>query len=320
LNNGSFFCALLVALPTFLTTNSASATKYAGEPYYIGVGGRAIALGGAGVGSPPDAAAAFWNPAALASAGRGELLVQHAETFGSLLDHDVIAGALPAGRVGRDWAWSAYIARLGGGGIQLTQYDSTTNRPRVGSEASHSNWSFAVSAARTMGNWGNLAVTAKVLFNELPGNSAYGMGLDLSWWRQWSWARAGIKIADATSTFLSYDSGTKETIAPHVNWGGEIDLPTVAKGVAATVAGEAETYFENRKTAAQYWRGAVSVDLHLGLEVSYRDHLFARAGSDAGQLALGAGFVAGRWGIDGALVNHQALDSSYRLSLRLLLR
>jgi hypothetical protein len=94
----------------------------------------------------------------------------------------------------------------------------------------------------------------------------------------------------------------------------------MTEGLTALIAAEAETYFEGRKTAAEYWAGPVSVDLHLGFEAAYRNLLFARIGSDAGRLALGAGFNWGRWGVDAAMMNHDFLDNSYRVSLRYVLR
>lgn len=308
----------LFVIALLLWGTDASATKYAGEPYFLGVGGRALALGGASVGARPDASSPFWNPASLTALSHTEAMFQHSETFGSLLDHDYIGAVLPAGRMATDWAWGAQIIRLGGGGIQLTDIDSTTGRPKVGDEESHSNWTVGISAARSIGKWGSVALTAKGLVNNLPGNSAWGLGIDLSWWRDWNFMRTGLKIADVTSTFLSYDSGERETINPHINWGGEVDLPQIADGLITTLAGEAETYFEGRTLAAQYWSGSVSVDLHLGVEVNYRNRLFGRAGSDAGRLALGAGFAAGRWAVDAAMTDHGYLDSSYRVSLRFL--
>ncbi len=301
------FLAVLI----LLWCGPAHATKYAGEPYYLGVGGRALALGGCGVGARADAASPFWNPASLTSLVRAEAMFQHSETFGSLLDHDYLGGVMPSGRVAEGWSFGLHVMRLGGGGIQLTEIDSTTGRPRVGDEASHSNWTIGVSTARPLGKLGSVALTAKGLVNSLPGNSAWGLGIDLSWWRDWRFMRTGVKIADVTSTFLSYDSGERETINPHINWGGEVDLPGVVEGMTATIAGEAETYFEARTLAAQYWSGSVSVDLHL-------DRLFGRVGSDAGRLALGAGFAAGRWVIDAAMTDHGYLDTSYRVSLRVL--
>jgi len=91
------------------------ATKYAGEPYHLGVGARALGRGGAFVAARPDASSAFWNIASLSSINRIEVLAQHAEAFGSLLNHDFISVAIPS-RTESGWAFGAYGTYLGGGG------------------------------------------------------------------------------------------------------------------------------------------------------------------------------------------------------------
>ncbi|MBI3871590.1 MAG: hypothetical protein HY304_00755 [candidate division Zixibacteria bacterium] len=313
-------CSVFLTISaTMVVWESASATKYAGEPYYLGVGARALGRGGAFVAATPDGSSSYWNVASLVALRRPEIMVQHAEAFGSLLNHDFAGIGVPPSTP-NGWAWGAYGYYLGGAGIQLTVFDSTTGRPKVDRLARHGDWAIGVALARRVPGWGAYGVTAKTVIRDLPGNSAYGLGVDLAWWNQWPSLRAGIKVADVTTTFLSYDSGRKETIVPHVDWGGEVDLPRAVEGLHAVAAFDAETYFENRQTASQYWSGSVSVDLHLGLEVGYRDRLFGRIGSDAGSLAVGAGFAIGRWGVDGALTDHQFLDNTYRVSLRYRLR
>lgn len=295
-----------------------AATKYAGEPYNLSVGGRALGRGGAFTASYPDASSVFWNIAALAGLRRPEVILQHTETFGSLLNHDFAGVAFPARSPG-SWAWGLYGSYLGGGGILLTTRDSTTNRPVVTREARHSDWSFGVGLARRTERWWSWGMTAKVVGRDLPGNSAWGLGMDLALWANRDRYRIGIKAADITTTFLSYDSGRKETIVPHVNWGGEVQLPVFTDGLTGLLAVEAETYFENRRAAAQFWSGSISVDVHIGLEFGYRDLLFGRIGSDAGSLALGAGFTYRQWALDAAIVDHDFLDNTYRISLRWML-
>lgn len=295
------------------------ATKYAGEPYHLGVGARALGRGGAFVAARPDAASAFWNIASLASIDRTEVLAQHAEAFGSLLNHDFVAVAIPS-RTESGWAFGAYGTYLGGGGIQLTELDTLRGRPFVTGEENHADWSLSVGMARRTPRWWSWGLAAKVVVRDLPGNTAYGLGMDAALWGQGRGWRAGIKLADLTSTFLSYDSGRKETITPHINWGGEYELPVITSGLSTVFAAEAETYFEGRKYGAQYWSGSVSADLHLGFEATYRDVVSGRIGSDAGHLALGAGFESGRWGIDASLTDHDFLDNTYRVSLRYVMR
>ena len=129
----------------------AHATKYAGEPYHLSVGGRALGRGGAFTASFPDASSAFWNIASLAQIRKSEVILQHAETFGSLLNHDFAAVAIPS-KDSSGWSWGAYFTYLGGSGIPLTVIDSITGRPRVDRVAGHSDWSVAVGGARRGGS------------------------------------------------------------------------------------------------------------------------------------------------------------------------
>ncbi|MBD3297993.1 MAG: hypothetical protein GF341_05000 [candidate division Zixibacteria bacterium] len=312
--------SLIVFITTMLVvTDGANATKFAGEPYHLGVGARALGRGGAYVASPPDASSMFWNVASLAVLSRPEAMAQHAETFGSLLDHDFVAVAVPS-RPESPWAWGVYGTYLGGSGIKITEVDSLRGRPVAVREENHGDWSLAVGLARKTSRWWHWGVALKTVIRDLPGNMAYGLGLDLAWYGQGRGWRAGIKAADITTTFLSYDSGRNESINPHVNWGGEVDLPEVVNDISSIVAVEAETYFEGRETAAQFWSGPISVDLHVGFEAAYQNLLYGRIGSDAGRLALGAGVAFDRWAIDAALGDHEFLDNSYRVSLRYILK
>jgi len=147
----------LIALVAFgaeqmLGVTDAAATKYAGEPYHLGVGARALGRGSAFVSATPDASSIFWNVAALSVLERPQVMAQHAETFGSLLNHDFVAVAAPAGANG-SWSWGAYATYLGGGGIQITEIDTLRGRPGVTSEENHSDWSVAFGLARLTNRW-----------------------------------------------------------------------------------------------------------------------------------------------------------------------
>ena len=70
--------------------------------------------------------------------------------------------------------------------------------------------------------------------------------------------------------------------------------------------------------------GLASVDIGGGLEYSYRDRAFVRAGySELGQLTLGAGVKLPKLNIDYAFIKpnaeQEALGPSHRISLRLTL-
>src|SRR5712691_2985046 len=71
----------LVAVP-------AGATKYAAEFLKIPVGARAVGMGGAFVSVADDATSPFWNPAGMVYLPYKEAFLQHAEQFGSLVNHN----------------------------------------------------------------------------------------------------------------------------------------------------------------------------------------------------------------------------------------
>ena len=63
----------------------------------IGVGPRAVAMGGAFVGLADDATAAYWNVAGLGRMQKGEVTAMHADWFVDT-NFDFVAAALPVGR------------------------------------------------------------------------------------------------------------------------------------------------------------------------------------------------------------------------------
>ncbi|MBI5169954.1 MAG: UPF0164 family protein, partial [Candidatus Eisenbacteria bacterium] len=73
----------------------ASATKYAGEFMKIPVGARAVGMGGAFTAVADDATSPYWNPAGMVYLPYREAFLQHAEQFGSLVNHDFGSVVMP---------------------------------------------------------------------------------------------------------------------------------------------------------------------------------------------------------------------------------
>ena len=290
-----------------------SATPYAGEPFSLGIGARALGRGGAYVAAFGDASSVFWNPAALVDPSGAQLVAMHAETFGSLLNHDVIGFVWP-GRENSRFAFGAMFYYLGGGGIAITAFDTLKERPYIVETRGHGDYMLGASVAYRAGeNW-SWGITGKLIARNIASETAYGLGLDAAAkWRPIHRVALGIKLADATGTYLSYNTGTTETIVPHVNWGGQLDQTLGDWTVAGAV--EAETFLENRRTGSQYWAGSLSLDTHFGLEVAYRGLVFGRLGADVGNLTAGLGARLWRWDLDLAFLDHEELDNSYRVSL-----
>ena len=99
----------------------ATATKYAGEFMKIPIGARAIGMGGAFSAVTDDATAPYWNPAGMVYLPYREVVVQHAEQFGSLLNHDVGSVVVPLkGGAGHLLAVGGTLIRLAADDIPIT--------------------------------------------------------------------------------------------------------------------------------------------------------------------------------------------------------
>ena len=121
----------LSAVATLALAGSASATKYAGEFMKIPIGARAIGMGGAFSAVADDATAPYWNPAGMVFLPYREVVVQHAEQFGSLLNHDVGSVVMPLkGENGHLLALGGTLLRLGADGIPVTPRISQL-RPQI---------------------------------------------------------------------------------------------------------------------------------------------------------------------------------------------
>lgn len=84
-----------LVLALLCAAHAAHATKYAGEFLKIPVGARAIGMGGAFTAVADDATAPWWNPAGMVYLPYREVLPQHAEKFGRLVNHDYLGLVLP---------------------------------------------------------------------------------------------------------------------------------------------------------------------------------------------------------------------------------
>ncbi|MGB7061531.1 MAG: PorV/PorQ family protein [Candidatus Zixiibacteriota bacterium] len=289
--------------------------KYAGEFLSLGVGGRALGMGGAFVGVADDVTASFWNPAGLAQLNRKELSFMHAETFGSLLNQDFVAFALPLMQENRRSALAFSLQRLGGGGVKIPE-KIDTNLVVLLREESHADYALFFSYSHQMRPGFLWGANLKLLYRDVVTTSAYGIGADLAFLaKPYSFLSLGANLMDLTSSLLFFDNGTTETINPTTKLG--LALNRSFKDFSLVLATDADVRYEGRKSAAQFWLGHLSADMHYGLEVSYRGKVAGRLGFDQGDFTAGAGLWVDQFGLDLAFLSHDELDNTYRISLLL---
>jgi hypothetical protein len=296
-----------------LSASSLQAAKYAGEFLYLGAGGRPLSLGGAYVAESGDVLSGYYNPAGLSILSHSQAIFMHSETFGSLLNHDFLAYARPVGSGETKTAIGISLYRLGGGGIIVTSQDQTGRFYKI-KEESHADYAAYFSYGRQLGKRLLAGISTKVIFRDIVDETAFGLGLDVGGiYSISSWADIGLNIQDATTTLLSYTTGTKESINPTAKIGARIH--GTRGRISAAVFSDADLRFEGRDYAAQLSAGAASLDSHLGIEISYLEKIAARIGSDVGNMSLGAGLRFGRINIDLALKDHSDLGFTYLASL-----
>jgi hypothetical protein len=331
----------LAALGVCLLVSPALADgKYAAEFLRIGVGARALGLGGAFVAISDDGSAPYWNPAGLARAARPGMMFMHAEQFGSIANHDYASFVQPLDPRGAGSAVAISLVRFSVDDILVTRdaYDDLNHngrrdegepiRPDQFYTDSDTEYALLLSYARATGDRLSLGGNLKLIRQGLLDNTSFGMGIDLGLiYRPVKSFSLGARLADAATTRISWDTGHRETLLPALTLGGAwtCELPSLRGRLNAAVA--MASTFDGRRTASQAASGNWGGDLQGGLEYwvgntagfgpggsGRGSAVAARIGTDAGSLTAGAGIRYRSWGVDYAYLSHEELDATHRVS------
>ncbi len=303
------FLALIASRPQ----PSIAISKYAGEFLSLGVGARAMGMGGAYVAVSQDASAVYWNPSGLAGISSRQLLLMHAESFGGLVTQDYAGLTWPLNP--SNSALGLGLFRLAVDDIPYTEWDPQTERPRLIKEVSDAEYALFFSYARLASARWRLGGSAKLIYKKVGDDAAFGMGVDAGMqYRLRRWLHFGARLSDLTATPVAWNSGQKDYILPMLTLGttGILSLPPLRGDLRLAV--DMETRFEGREAAAWASAGRISLDPRTGLEYWYREMLSVRAGWQPERFTAGVSLRISRWGLDYAFLGHEELESSHRLS------
>ena len=332
-----FHAAFTALIAVTLAATPAAATKYAAEFLKSPVGARAAGMGGAFVAVADDATAPYWNPAGMVYLPYKEVLPQHTERFGSLVNEDYLGAVMPlGGPKGHEQAIGIGVMRSAVDDIPITPRpgdlrpgidfidggadgDISTNDPgnldgiwEPGErllnlnlyEASSSDLAVLLSYARHRGmHWafgGNLKFVRQSIPDTLPGRhvTSFGAGLDAGLeYMPTDAITIGVVAHDLTTTYLSWSNGTREIVAPTIGTGVAFNFYP-AERHALTWATDFDWQFEDRQTASNLVLGVVTADLRSGLEYWYRSTLALRTGVNGKDLTFGAGLRYKHIGVD----------------------
>jgi hypothetical protein len=320
---------LLIFIPcTAMYAGSFGVGKYAGEFISIGVGARALGMGGAYVAMANDVTAGYWNPAGLSRIMYPEIALMHDERFGSLINYDYGAVAIPYGR-SASLAFS--VIRLGADGIHNTK-DALIdpNGGGILDDAARidydkltffnaADWTFYLTYSRKHSDKFSYGFNAKLVRRDLGDNHANGIGFDVGlWYNPWERIMLGVNVQDVTTTLLAWDTGRNELISPTMKLGTAymIDL----FGGKIFPAFDVDVRFENRRSSANANLGGISFDFHGGFEYDFKNLFAFRSGmNDLGQFTVGAGVRLPKLYIDYSFAKFDAIEelgNTHRISLR----
>lgn len=329
---------LLIFSIFFITPFSINAqttiSKFAGEFLAIGVGGRAMGLGGAYTALANDVTAGYYNPAGLIHLNYPQISIMHDERFGNLVNYDYAAVAIP---YGTDMSFGLSIMRLGVDGIPDTRnalIDANgdgildINQDRLDynriTEFSNQDWAIYLSFAKRHTSNFSYGASVKIIRRSLAEFSATGIGFDIG--AQYSPTEnifLGATIQDVTTTLIAWNTGRNELISPTVKIGGGYRFEFF--GGTLTPVLDIDIRFEGRNFASNFNLGPISADLHQGLEYNYKNVFAIRAGyNDIKQFTIGAGIKLPKLSIDYSFARFNdsqdaRLPDTHRISLTLTL-
>lgn len=336
----------------FFISGNLYAENYAGEFMALGGGARAMAMGGAFTSIANDATAPYWNAAGIpyfstftSKSGRSAedigITLMHSERFGNLLDYNYFSAVRPVegGRSG----WGITFIHLGVPDIRVIPMNSDMIENSDGDDIyepwegevlnfdyrdypfeSANDYALFFSYGQKM-DFASVGATVKFIRNDqVAGYSSVGIGVDLALLKKSIWRELilGMKLQDATGTFISWSTGKKEYIYPALKIGFGYPLRIEDMNSVLILAADGDFRFSNRRQGAQYWLGRASVDFHIGAELFIRELVALRGGLDMGRPTAGAGFLLedfGNWGVslgfDYALLVHDLFDTTHRMSM-----
>jgi hypothetical protein len=343
---------VLLALQ-FVNSNSQT-LKYSNAFLGIGIGGRAMAMGGAVISSGNDVTSTYWNPAGLMGIEDNfQIGLMHNEQFAGIAKHDYGAIGFKLNEKSRA---AISMIRFGIDGIPNTLYlmqDGQINYNLI-KEFSAVDYGFVGSYATKTGVENlNIGANMKVIRRVIGDfGGAWGFGFDLGATYKYKNYQLGVAAYDITGTFNAWTYNLSESDKQQListgntlpKGGLEITLPRLVLGASRSfelmsnkISIRPELNFEfttDGQRNVLISSKVFNMDPRLGLEMGYKNLVFLRGGLQKFQRvkdfdgketlnampSLGVGLKLSRISIDYALgnaFNEGLLAMSNIISLKL---
>ena len=302
MNRFLFALLLFVTIPVLVSAQSTQA-KYGNDFLTTGSGARALGMGSAHAAITSDVTSAYWNVAGLAEIESPQVMYMHSERFSGIVGYDYGAAALPL-KTGKGVVSISFF-RQGVDNIAntLNAWDRDRDQPkghvqdyitRFSAADMALFFSFATQKTEQL----SYGASAKIIRQKLgPFAEAWGYSLDVGAKYKTDFANFGVTVHDITtmqkmwdvneSAFGDYEAqfdslgatlptGQNEYVLPSLKLGAS-RLFAINTDFLLSAAADIDLLFENRQ--AYYLNlGGMSIEPHIGSEISYKDVIAFRAG------------------------------------------
>jgi hypothetical protein len=357
---------LSVAMLGFAFNMHAQSRIYVNEYLNIGVGARGLSMAGATSASTSDVYSGYWNPAGLVNMESDiQAGLMHAEYFAGIFKYDYGAVAIPL--KSKDRALGISFIRFATDNIPYTldyvQPDGSFDDSKL-KEFSAGDYAVLLSYAQKLNIFKktpllqtSIGANAKVLYRNVGSMAnAWGFGIDIGLQAKYKRWKFGLTAKDITTSYTAWSfhltekeketftaTGNEipiksyEVMLPRLNFGvarsllkAESDIQVLAElGFDVTTDGKRSTIISSKP---------FSVDPRLGIEASYKNAIFVRAGignfyraldnADTNNIkkytvfqpSIGVGFKVKSFSVDYAFTSLQMQDNplmSHVVSIRL---
>ncbi|MDP6456115.1 MAG: hypothetical protein QF613_01660 [Candidatus Marinimicrobia bacterium] len=274
--------------------------KYGNQVYQGAGDAKSIGLSGSEVASATGPLSILWNPARLFAEHEKSLVYAHQERFSGSVIFDVIAFDL---KQDLESKWSLVLIRDAVQDIPNTldallyntgSLDDPSERI-IASDVTFFNqvqWAGAVGFATTRWQW-NVGGAAKLLMHQLGDHTGYGVGFDVGAYNSFMPNNTvGISLRDASTSWIVWDSGTVERVAPRIVIGDVHVFPVESAEMEVKAMLTADLNLGGRSGSDDFSVGNIGAHLRAGVEIDYKDSFHLRAGRNpVSRYSIGLGFA-----------------------------